>query len=670
MSTKESTGRKAGESETPTADSVLNNRINTVYAPNAIIGSYLDRAESVTGNAAVIGRLDPDKVRATAKAFLEPEGFAAAAKRLAAERIVVLEGRRGLGKRTSAICLLDRVGAKSVEVLNPLITLAELAEVAFEPGRGYLVCDHRGEAESADAEFNWLRIREKVREAETEDEPETWLVVTVNRDDGRTRVQDVARFDWHAPDRKAFLHRHLDGETVAQITAELPEYCSMSVLAEICRAPDRKAALAELRDRSIEPVVKWFATGHPRDDIIDLATLCFLNGAGRRFFEQHRASFAAYLESAWPPAGSDQAQPVETVLPQDRKRQVIEDGLVQVTKEDHTGRILLEFASPAYAKAVMEQLQANYGRLWTAVGDWLEEIVTAGGEALRTMVAVGLCDLARTDREQVETDFLEPWSRNELRWPGLETITYLLWLMSCDEELAPAALFTAKRWASSTVMSQRWTAGIVFRGVLGLRYPDDAAKQLWHIAQNGTELEQHGIDGLAGLFALQIAQDEPVRPVTDLLDQRLAKYFGRGGDRSFLRLQRLAMDAVLAVLTIQETGATRTSVARLLAERPAASRPIARFWARTLQDRRYRREAMLGLAETLAGLRNDAGEPEEAAYRLVGHLNLELPVREHGVFRRDFTAYISRRDSPGEGTLGDILRTALNRDSAEGERKR
>ncbi|GHE40418.1 hypothetical protein GCM10017673_48500 [Streptosporangium violaceochromogenes] len=649
----------------PPERSQITNFIGAINAPNSILASLLQRAEGGSGSGMqATGPLGNAFVEARVAGFLAPGCFDGALRRLRSERVLVLEGKRGLGKFTGAICLLDAVGAEQLEVLAPVLTLKELAECGFEDCHGYLVADYRGDVAGPDSEFNWLRILEQIRKAEV------WLVVTINHDNAAPRRSEtVQRILWQAPDRIEYLRRRLDGDMLAEVAPQLPDYAPMADLAELATYDDARAALERLKVSSVQPVTEWFAGKPPRDDIVDITALCFLEGLSQPAFERLRDALAAHLEREWPPATGDQPGQAETGLAQSRVRQIVEAELACSERPGGSGRAVLTFSSPAYPAAVLKELKDRYpNRLWDALSAWLEEVVDAGPEGIRAGVAVGLCHLARIEPDSVEEEYLEPWSTAGLDWPKLEAASYLLWQMCCDEELAPTALGIAKRWATSTDLNQRTTAAIVFCGVLGLTYPHEAARMLWHITQNGTAMEDEGILSLATLFALQVSRGEKVRPVLDLINKKLDKYFGRGGGKPFLRLQRLAMDSVLAILGIREANSDRMSVVLLLTARPAASRRIAKFWARTLQDRRYRMSAMIALAEVLAGLRDEGGDAVFTAQRLLTDLEQALPATERDLFRRDFSSYVRRRDSLGEGTLGDILSTALNRENAEGER--
>jgi hypothetical protein len=635
----------------------VHNYIRYLNAPDSVVGSALDAAQSATrGTVRATGRLDRTEVRATLKGYIAPGCHEAAARHLRDQQIVVLEGRHGLGKRTGALSLLDEVTEESLVELTPTGTLRSLAEFPYKQGYGYLVSGHQDVGDPADREFTWLAVRAQVSEAEA------FLVVTINREPGRYGSEHVHQVAWQPPDATAYLAQHLPQDAVGEIVAELDGFYAMTDLARIAAHHDVTSALADLRASSIVPVREWFAEPKPRESILDLAALSFLAGTGERVFERLREQLSALLAEQMPEPGESGPQDGETALHRGRGRRVVEDGLVDRLKNS-AGRIVLDFAVPTYRAEVLAQLSEWYASpFWDALKIWLERIVESGDEELRTTVAEGLALLAAANWDEVETSYLEPWSRYELDWAGQETATFLMWLMSCDEQLAPATLRTATRWSGSPSTWQRWTAAIVFSGVLGLRYPTEAVRRLWSITVHGNELAEDATFALAGLFSALVAREESVDPVLNLLEMRLKEYGRVGADR---RLQRLAMTAILAVLSVRDPGGRRPTVVTLLSDRPEASPRIARLWAETLRHRPFRLRAMDTLADALEALGEDGEPGKEIAFTLCADLASALPSHEHPHLNREFTARQTRFSRPGAGSLGDVLRAALAQDLKE-----
>jgi hypothetical protein len=234
--------------------------------------------------------------------------------------------------------------------------------------------------------------------------------------------------------------------------------------------------------------------------------------------------------------------------------------------------------------------------------------------------------------------------------------------MSDEEELAFSALSVAKRWSNSPNVWQRWTAAIVFSGVLGLRYPYEAVRRLWSITVQGTALEDDAIDAIAQLLANLVSQKEHPAAVLKLLELRLAQFGGPGRDT---RLKRLTTSTILTVLSVRENEKSPPVVAVLLTEWPETSERIAPLLATMLVNRPYRRSAMDILAAILETLKDDLERGEAIARRFCDHLSSSLSREEQRLLNIEFTAFVKRR--PETTSLADILRAALHADTTENQ---
>jgi hypothetical protein len=628
----------------------VQNFIHNLHAPYGTIGSGIGGYE--LPRRRVTGRLDRDEVRASLKTYLPPDSHDDALRLLRSNHVIVIAGQQGLGKRTGALKLLDEVAAQGLVELPP-VALEALAENAFKAGHGYLACGYKdmpGDAD-ADADVAWLAIRAKAREAKA------YLVVTVNRELTRRASDSVRQVVWQAPDPADFLALHTDPETATRILGRLDDFCTMETLARIAAHRDLDSALEELRASSIEPILTWFEKPKPREAILDLAALAFLPGISERLFEQLRAPLTKLLAEHMP-MPPDTPQEAETSLVRGRGRQVITDELVVRNKDQ--GRTVLYFAAPAYHTEILAQLSRWYSTpFWEALREWLSGVVADGTDRLRAAIAYGLCQLALDNLEEVEVSYLEPWSRYELGWAGHETATYLLWLMSEEERLAASALATAIRWSSSSFIEQRWTAAVVFSGVLGLRYPFEAVRRLWSIGVQGKDLSEDAILALAMLFANLVAQNEKVDPVLRLLELRLEQFARPGADS---RLKSIALEAVLTVFSAGETEGERPALVPLLVLQPEASPRVAGLLATMLQFRPCRARSMDVLAKVLQSLQGDDERGWKVAYRLCVNLARALPKDEQIRLNKEFTTRLQSR--PETASIADILRAALDKASA------
>ncbi|MFF3977706.1 hypothetical protein [Streptomyces sp. NPDC001828] len=128
----------------------------------------------------------------------DEEEFAALARRLRSDRVLVLSGPHFAGRRTAALMLLRRLGAAPLRVLDRTTRPGELAQ-QLGPG-GQVLCDLVTERGRPLRESDLLAARDRLAEHDA------YLVVTV---DPRAAMEDVSAAEWHPPTPGAVLAAHL-----------------------------------------------------------------------------------------------------------------------------------------------------------------------------------------------------------------------------------------------------------------------------------------------------------------------------------------------------------------------------------------------------------------------------------------------------------------------------
>ncbi|NKY99623.1 hypothetical protein [Nocardiopsis alborubida] len=499
-------GHPSGEPEdapAPRTDPWEGSRVTNVFygmvnARNGVFGTAdaTGAAEAPDGaGPSVTGPLREREVRAAVETFAVPERFDDALKLLDDQRVLVLTGGPGTGKRTGAVCLLSRTGTEQITVLSPSQALDALAGRELVPGRGYIVLDWFGVdrgVSPAEHEYLWSVLLRHVQDSEAH------LVLTCDRS---TPVGATApALPWPRPRTADVLRGHLRGEcerlgtefddgraeAVEAAAERLPDDRPITDLVEVARGmaagePPREAVDRVLRSSSRTRVRTWFDADPDRRDIADAAALALLHGIHERDYELLAKRLHERVTRAFPPPPRDGAAPGDGTdrdrLPALRRSRG-EGGhdLIRVEHRDD-GWMVRRF--PAFAEAgdrteVLRQLWERYDAdFWNAVEAWTHTVVHH--QTRRVHLAHGLAALAGIAFEEVHDLYLDRWSRGG--GSRRDACVFVLWAM-CMEGHAPAALRTVDRWLARGTPAQVETALHAWSGELGVKYPTEAVNRL------------------------------------------------------------------------------------------------------------------------------------------------------------------------------------------------
>ncbi|WP_424527973.1 hypothetical protein ACOZ38_00850 [Sphaerisporangium viridialbum] len=679
---------------------------------NMFLGS-VDAARSVFGfgdalaggePAPTTGRLGGAVVSGAVDRYAPPvRPYDEALESLRSDRIVVVTGETGIGKRTGAIVLLRTVlgdGEGVIVSLPPSATLKELAERGYESGYGYAVFDRTSERRAGtrrgretpgwdtdqgwpDADHTWLAVSEKVREAGA------YLVVTTPNTPSRP-PDSVRHVAWVRPPVAEVLRAHLGDETpeetVAAVVAAMPEEFVMAdlvLMAErIIDGRSAEEAVNEVLDQAGRRQVReWFDRGPSRRQVLEVTALAFVAGVVERGFETCMDMLSESLEMTWPepepapPAPQEAASATVSTavppkgvadagaaMPQERAERHRPDGLIRFVRvsDGATSRRVLAFKEDAYRRYVLEELSERFrSALWDAVQDWLSKLIKH--EEFQLNIAAGLALLSYTTYEEIEFSYLEPWSRGECDWEGQCTAVYVLWFMCLDEALVPVALRTAEWWAGQGTAAQRLTAITAFAGELGVRFPTPAARRLWQLVVQDNALSEEAAAAFGSLFATLVANDADASHVVQHLRTQLKNVSAIGRTR---RHYRLTLIAILGTLRTRSARTGNLAIIEFVREHPERLSAVAELWAAVLRHRPCRRAALKALLDALNTLGRLSGVNAEHDARMLGDaLGAALPEHEYGPLKADFITLMehSRKRPARSAALTKVLLAALDR---------
>jgi hypothetical protein len=652
-----------------------------VDGSNAMFGTSGGSGREDSGRRARTGRLTEEETRALCEHFAEPPLFRAATEALDRDRVVVLGGAGGLGKRTSAVHLLLNAGAARLEVVSPALTLEELSKHDFEEGHGYLAEDWQLTPGTDASDFSWRVLRDHVSDAKAH------LVITTGTSKGGRAVE---RFAWQAPPVAQVLAACTAGSDaagqIAEIAEKVPDTCGVGDLAVIGQrladGEDPAKILEELAHDPGRHVREWLSADARTDDEIQLViTLSFAAGQSQRIFEAMLSRLGSTLrrmdllpdpegEKADANDGDrDRAAPRSRGLSASRTRrhpnELIErnDGRVHFRGRDASYQYLIH-------RHVLQELWAEYDmNFWIAVRGWLTELI--GDTAIHDVqvsVALGLTVLASAALDEVEDSYLHSWAAGKEEWSGQCTAVYVLWLMSRDDMLAPIALRIATRWVNSGDPARQWTGAAALSGELGVVYPAEAAARLWHLVGQWKDVPTKAVVAMAGLFATlaREADGHEAYRVLELLRERLDRASHRNDEdgsaqgqpsvswRDDRKNRERARLCIVGVLTARDPKTKQPSVTSLLNARPEHMDLVASLWATVLVYRPYRSRALVALLDAVRGFERVSDDPRTAARALGDALTEALPADEHLPLNRDFTNILARSKQPETDTAATV----------------
>ncbi|MCX5558455.1 hypothetical protein [Streptomyces sp. NBC_00038] len=625
-------------------------------------------ADTPNARRTAVGRLDAGEADAILESYVEPRRFDEAVAALDRDSVVVLVGPSGVGKRSGAVALLNAVadGTEYV-VLSPGRSLDELAtgRPAFEKGVGYVLLDRMNEGSSGTADFDWRRVRDAVREQGAH------LVVTTVHTIAGKSPESVRHVPWRAPDLADVLRLRLRkagcAETVVEEAVDLlPAECLIAEVtaaaARIARGADPAGVWKEYGSSAAQPVRDWFAVDRSLQETAEVTVLAFTIGTGYREFESWQERLEPRIAPAFPkPVQPDEVQSAALQPAVDRRRSLARNRLAATEEQKHGAltRTVLVFPNPQYRQWVLEELWTNHSKsYWDGVQDWLTEIIlTDPGTGPHLSVASGLALLARPAFDEVAESYLEPWARGEAGPAGQSMATLVLCWMCLDENLDATALALARSWVLSRDPGLRSTAAAAFGGELGVRFPTDAVKLLWHLISRRSGQSKEAMFALADLVAVLAECREDAGVVFRALAHRLGV---QRRTNVATQLRENTFDAVLAVLTVGDLRTGQPVGATLMERQPQLIGRLGELWAGLLCNRPRRTLALRALYDTLRTLSAVGEEPRTTAGQFGRSVGAALPPDERRLLAAALRPAAVRSGSTTAALIDTFLTTVLS----------
>jgi hypothetical protein len=606
--------RKAPEEgQEPLGSHVFQNFYGDFYADQATFGTRTGAADEDgrRGGGRKEGPLEAFVIAGIVRTYARPACYAEAAEALASDRVVILAGETGTGRRAGAIAMLAgiRLPDKPLVRINPSTSVETLASRDFSEGTAYLVIDKFAEHIAPElAEYHWEEVCRKVRRARAH------LVVTAGTGSIAVLPDVVRQISWQRPDAADALRAHLGAAMVADdVVAIVSEALGADYpLADIGRIARRVAAgdemaalLDELQGSGRQTVDDWLRKVDAAiPAVLEVAALAFVLGVPERVFEDEVASLKLRLADFAPDldTGSKEAKAeIDLRFRQLRKLRADHPLLTvkQVPVVRSSGSIAVRhvlFRAPEYRRHVIAELWDSLDReFWSGVCRWLHRIAEGDGYPaarhadLMNSAAIGLSLLGLVAPDEIIDSYLTPWTAEDAFLSEQMMAVYVVWRMSMLDQLSPMALRIAILWAGQGQKTQRRLAALAFSGELGARYPVEATKRLGQLADQREPLVSVAF---AQLFATLAEQDGDAVVVLRELRHRLVSKKDRPSTD-------LVVSIVADLLSIPDFRSGRPAVAVFLIANPEHAAVIGPLWARALYLRPWRDRAVTAMLATV-----------------------------------------------------------------------
>ncbi len=142
----------------------------------------------------------------------------------------------------------------------------------------------------------------------------------------------------------------------------------------------------------------------------------------------------------------------------------------------------IELDNPVFQPAVLAHVWGKYRRLRSTLLDWLRPYGLHSNFNARARAAVAVGELARHDFGLVRERVLLPWAKSQ-DGHARAAAGLALGVPAWDGKYAPQVLGLLHHWATlKNNWRLQWTAATAYGGIVGLRFPDIALRDLYTIA--------------------------------------------------------------------------------------------------------------------------------------------------------------------------------------------
>lgn len=404
------------------------------------------------------------------------------------ERVVVLRGSRATGRRSAALMLLDRLGARPIRLLKPDTAPAALPD-ALDEAPGYLLHELITSRSRPLLEPHVLGLREQLARRGG------LCVITVETS---SVLLDVPCVTWKPPPVEDILAAHVTHLAGTEAWQQLRRTQPVEEFIARTHQPDETRKFAEqlaahhrgeldeerlidfARSALADRVTRWL-TAPEKPDGDELRDKAFLISLA--VFDRAPYATAAELGDSLFVRLQETANPHEapripvfgsSIPSRLELAHALGSTRDEVTEWGPVSQYSVEFEDADTARVLLREVWTVHPSTRPALVPWLQQLASDGRPLVRTRAAAATALLAKADLSSAMAHLIEPWASGR---------SYSGWLTAANA-LSLAGLLEVEgvhqilhSWCTGEHSSRRWTAIRVY-GLLGPRHPEEALQAL------------------------------------------------------------------------------------------------------------------------------------------------------------------------------------------------
>jgi hypothetical protein len=573
--------------------------------------------------------------------YVPSRRYETARETLVQQHLLILWGCTHHGKWTTALNLLHDLHGEIIFELDPVAN-PEALDFTKSQAQGNVIDTFSAESVEKLTLFQLNRLRDELQASGAH------LVITVDERVKLSRENfEHYLVNWDdLPNQNDLLDKHLDWYTSNSVVRDkAATLCTENEVQSILNQPllpgevDQLAkllidaaadkyklteTLERFEARTSQQVACWFEDHQALEDRALLLSAAVYN----------RASYYIVINAE---------KRLRALLPQDEGNKPTASGMFGSTRskriqsigadlksgyEDtefgHNPVETVELNNPAMQSAIIQYAWKEFDRLREVIVHWLGEAVIDTSFDMRMRAAAAVGELSKHDFGYIRREILIPWGTH----PDCAVralASFALGIPAWESEKAPLVLGLLHHWSTLNNWRLCWTAAAAYGGLVGLRFPEAALRDLYRIAQSG-DLRLLGVlmQSISNLFNAGEIVSEYRKKVLDSLVEWTEKpkdIAGHTGVFVFLHL------ADTALIESDPEGDPWPTLLWLIRQDESQASKVLALWRQALNLKNTRSAAFSTLRNWLKAVEQDSRLYENLAW-LFQEIIYQGPERE------------------------------------------
>ncbi|MFJ1599510.1 hypothetical protein [Streptomyces sp. NPDC088261] len=446
---------------------------------------YQFGAYAATDPPSLSGEIPADDLADLSLVFTESPRFGKALSRLREERVLVLTGSHGTGRKAAGLMLLHRLGLHRIRSLPSDIPPTDVRG-QLDGTAGYLLADVIVDRDRPIRQVDLHALRERLAGGDSH------LVITLAES---SAPRGLKSFAWEPPPPELVLESHvsraqgeegwnhvrnlaavrtfLDGSPTPKETASFALR-----LIPVAAGTATEESLAAFGEQTVQTQIESWLTGDDHLTLHDrafLISLAVFNEAPYALAGELADDLFRLLETSKNPRKWEDiplfGAPRSVRLNAARARGYEES---ENTVWGRVPQYKAAFREPSLALQLLDTVWMRYPSTRPALVSWLSELAVDGRTLVRTRASAAAALLTRSDLSSGLAHLVEPWADDGSHRARLAAANTLTLAHLMGTAAVPQILHA---WCTGDDASRRWTA-IRAYGLLGAVLPDEALNAL------------------------------------------------------------------------------------------------------------------------------------------------------------------------------------------------